>query len=406
MKAKNIRRIFWMLGIFFITAVAAATASETGDVVGKVTVGYQGWFSAPGDGSPVNAWGHDNLEMWPDIREYSNTYPTSFALSNGEPARLFSSYDNQTVQTHFRWMAEGGIDCAALQRFANELRPGSTIKAQRDGMAVKVMNAAQITGRKFYIMYDTSGWGLRGLKEDWTNTVINTLHLTSSPAYAKQNGKPVVCIYGMGYVRWPATPDAALEMINWFKAQGCYVIGSVPGQWRKGTGDSRPDFTNVYSAFDMLSAWGVGRRMDLAYTSWIEGDRDFCVAHNIDYQPCIFPGTSFHNSNGSPKNLIPRLHGDFMWFEFATLRSLDVKTVYIAMFDELNEATSIFKCAEDASMMPTNKWLLPLDADGVHVSADFYLRLVKNGGEMLKGLIPYQATNTTPFINSSNAVPR
>ena len=303
-------------------------------------------------------------------------------------------------------MAESGIDCAALQRFANELRPGSTIKAQRDGMAVKVMNAAQMTGRKFYIMYDTSGWGLRGLKEDWTNTIINTLHLTSSPAYAKQNGKPVVCIYGMGYVRWPATPDAALEMINWFKAQGCYVIGSVPGQWRKGTGDSRPDFTNVYSAFDMLSAWGVGRRMDSAYAPWIEGDRDFCAAHNIDYQPCIFPGTSFHNSNGSPKNLIPRLHGDFMWFEFATLRSLDVKTVYIAMFDELNEATSIFKCAEDASMMPTNKWLLPLDADGVHVSADFYLRLVKNGGEMLKGLIPYQATNTTPFINSSNAVSR
>ena len=65
-----------MLGISFITAAAAA-ASETGDVVGKVTVGYQGWFSAPGDGSPVNAWGHDNLEMWPDIREYSNTYPTT-----------------------------------------------------------------------------------------------------------------------------------------------------------------------------------------------------------------------------------------------------------------------------------------------------------------------------------------
>jgi hypothetical protein len=405
MKAKNIQRLLWMLGIFFISAVAAA-ASETGDVVGKVTVGYQGWFSAPGDGSPVNAWGHDNLEMWPDIREYSNTFPTSLVLSNGEPARLFSSYDDQTVQTHFRWMAESGIDCAALQRFANELRPGSTIKAQRDGMAVKVMNAARMTGRKFYIMYDTSGWGLRGLKEDWTNTVINTLHLTSSPAYAKQNGKPVVCIYGMGYVRWPATPEAALEMINWFKAQGCYVIGSVPGQWRKGTGDSRPDFTNVYSAFDMLSAWGVGRRMDPAYGPWIKGDRDFCVAHNIDYQPCIFPGTSFHNSNGSPKNLIPRLHGDFMWSEFATLRSLDVKTVYIAMFDELNEATSIFKCAEDASMMPTNKWLLPLDADGVHVSADFYLRLVKNGGEMLKGLFPYQPTNTTPFINSSNAVSR
>ncbi len=391
-------------GILCLAAMTTA-ASEAGDVVGKVTVGYQGWFSARGDGSPVNSWGHNNLEMWPDTREYSNTYPTTLTLSNGEPARMFSSYDDQVVRTHFRWMAQSGIDCAALQRFANELRPGSSIKAQRDGMALKVMNAAQATGRKFYLMYDTSGWGLRGLKEDWTNSMLNTLHLTSSPAYAKQNGKPVVCIYGMGYTRWPATADAALDMVNWFKSQGCYIIGSVPGQWRSGNGDSQPSFTNVYAAFDMISAWGVGRRMDNRYAPWIKGDRDFCLAHNIDYQPCIFPGTSFFNSNGSRKNLIPRLHGDFLWFQFATLRSFDVGTVYIAMFDELNEATPIFKVAEDASMMPTNKWMLPLDADGVHVSSDYYLRLVKNGGQMIKGQTPYQATNTTPFLLSGGAAP-
>jgi hypothetical protein len=399
--------LFWpllALGIFLMATTAAFAASEAGDVVGKVTVGYQGWFSARGDGSPVNSWGHNNLEMWPDVREYSNTYPINLSMSNGEPARMFSSYDDQTVQTHFRWMAEAGIDCAALQRFANEVRPGSTIKAQRDGMAVKVMKAAEATGRKFYIMYDTSGWGLRGFKEDWTNTIINTLHLTSSPAYAKQNGKPVVCIYGIGYMHWPGTAEASLDMINWFKSQGCYIIGSIPGAWRSGRGDSQPDFTNVYSAFDMISAWGVGRRMDRAYEPWIKGDRDFCDAHNIDYQPCIFPGTSFHNSNGSPKNLIPRLHGDFMWFEFATLRPLNVKTVYIAMFDEMNEATPVFKVAEDASMMPTNRWFLPLDADGVHVSSDFYLRLVKDGGKMIKGLTPYQAKLPTPYTVSGTAV--
>jgi hypothetical protein len=379
-------------------------ASPPGDVVGKVTVGYQGWFSAPGDGSPANSWGHQNLEMWPDVREYSNTYPTHLTLPDGEPARMFSSYDYPTVLTHFKWMAESGIDCAALQRFNSELRPGSRIKAQRDGVALKVMKAAEATGRKFYIMYDTSGWGVRGLKEDWTNTIINTLHMTSSPAYAKQNGKPVVCIYGMGYVRWPATPEAALDVINWLKAQGCYVIGSIPGAWRSDRGDSQLDFTNVYSAFDMISAWGVGRRMDRYYEPWVKGDRDFCLAHNIDYQPCIFPGTSFFNSNGSRKNLIPRLHGDFMWFQFATLRSLNVKTVYIAMFDELNEATSIFKVAEDASMMPTNKWFLPLDADGVHVSSDFYLRLVKDGGQMLKGLAPYQTNLPTPFVLTTNVL--
>ncbi len=394
------------MGFSYLVAASAGAASVVGDVVGKVTVGYQGWFSAPGDGSPVNAWGHGNLEMWPDVREYTTTYPTSHAnLGDGRPARMFSSYDDQVVQTHFRWMAESGIDCAALQRFANELQPGSRIKAQRDGMAVKVRQAAENAGRKFYIMYDTSGWGLRGLEADWTNTMINQLHLTSSPAYARQDGKPVVGVYGMGYVGWPATPQAALDVINWFKAQGCYVVGSVPGQWRMGTGDSRPDFAPVYSAFDLLSAWGVGRRMDAAYAPWIKGDRDFCLAHKIEYQPCIYPGTSFANTNGSGRNLIPRLHGDFMWFQFATLRSLGVKSVYIAMFDELNEATSIFKCAEDASMLPTDHWLLPLDADGVHVSSDFYLRLVKNGGLMLKGLIPYQATHTTPWVLPDQATP-
>jgi lysophospholipase L1-like esterase len=374
-------------------------APYVGDVIGKVTVGYQGWFSARGDGSPVNNWGHDNLEMWPDVGEYTNTYPFPTAvLPNGQPARMFSSYDDQVVQTHFKWMAESGIDCAALQRFANELHPGSVIKAQRDGMAIKVMKAAEATGRKFYIMYDTSGWGLRGLRADWNDTIVNTLHLTASPAYARQNGKPVVCIYGMGYVHWPASPEAALDLINWFKARGCYVIGSVPGQWRSGNGDSRSDFMDVYSDFDMLSAWAVGRRMNDGYISWVKGDQEFCAAHNIAYQPCLYPGTSFHNSNDSRKNLVPRRHGDFLWSQFATLRTFNIKTVYIAMFDEMNEATSIFKCAEDPSVMPTNKWFLPLDADGVHVSSDFYLRLVKNGASMVKDLTPYQATLATPFV--------
>ena len=33
-------------------------ASLPGDVVGKVTVGYQGWFACVGDGAPINSWWH------------------------------------------------------------------------------------------------------------------------------------------------------------------------------------------------------------------------------------------------------------------------------------------------------------------------------------------------------------
>src|SRR6266850_8499039 len=59
-------------------------ASPPGDVVGKVTVGYQGWFACTGDGSPINAWWHwtpnsqtptpSNIGIycWPDMRQYAS----------------------------------------------------------------------------------------------------------------------------------------------------------------------------------------------------------------------------------------------------------------------------------------------------------------------------------------------
>ncbi|MER5648945.1 hypothetical protein, partial [Streptosporangium sp. NPDC002524] len=42
---------------------AAHAASPPGDVVGKITVGYQGWFACKGDTAPINGWWHwsDNM---------------------------------------------------------------------------------------------------------------------------------------------------------------------------------------------------------------------------------------------------------------------------------------------------------------------------------------------------------
>jgi hypothetical protein len=374
-------------------------ASPPGDVVGKVTVGYQGWFTARGDGSPENNWGHQNIESWPDVSEYTTTYQTSLLnLGNGQPARMFSSWDQSTVNKHFEWMQQYDIDCAALQRFCNEVTPGSLIKQFRDGMAQRVKNAAQTYSRKFYIMYDASGWGnLQAIKDDWTNTITGSLNLLSSPAYAIQNGKPVVSIYGLGYAGHPSNVTQALDLINWFKAQGCYIIGSVPGQWRTGTGDSKSGFIDAYKAFNMISGWPVGRAVDGSYGPWVTGDRDFCNANNMDYQPAAYPGTSFHNSNaGSPMNQFPRNHGNFLWSQFATFRNAGVSSVYIAMFDEVNEATQIFKTAENTAQIPSNMWYLTLDADGVACSSDFYLRLVSDGGKMLKGSAPYTTTHPTP----------
>ncbi len=102
--------------------------SPPGDVVGKMSIGFQGWFTCVGDGSPRgNTWvhwstdvppspGHITFELYPDIGEYTKLYDTQLGnLGNGQPARLFSSWDNQTIDTQFRWAQENNIDVIALQ---------------------------------------------------------------------------------------------------------------------------------------------------------------------------------------------------------------------------------------------------------------------------------------------------
>src|SRR5207302_9078738 len=87
-----------LCGLLVLREVIAV--SPPGDVVGKLSVGYQGWFTCKGDSSPRSSWfhwsggagpspGHQSFELWPDVREYSKTYQTGYAnLGNGHPAKL------------------------------------------------------------------------------------------------------------------------------------------------------------------------------------------------------------------------------------------------------------------------------------------------------------------------------
>jgi hypothetical protein len=381
---------------------ARAAGSGAGDVVGKVTVGYQGWFACKGDGAPIDGWWHwapdmakapapgaNSARSWPDVRDYARTYPTGMPdLGGGGKAALFSSYDQQTVDTHFRWMRENGIDTAALQRFDPTGGEGPT----RDAMAVKVRQAAEANGRKFYIVYDVSGWRqMRGqITQDWTSKM--KAH-TESAAYARQNGKPVVCVWGFGFADdgRPFEPGECKEVVDWFKAQGCYVIGGVPTHWRNGNEDSRAGFADVYHAFDMLSPWMVGRISDVAgadyfYENVNKPDQADCDAHGIDYQPCVLPGDLQAGH---------RAHGDFMWRQFYNTVRLGAQGVYISMFDEYNESNQIAKTAETGADVPAGSGIKALDEDGTRCSADYYLRLTGDGGRMLKKEIALTADRPT-----------
>jgi len=405
-----IRTLPVLLGL--LLAAVAAVPVFADDVVGKVVVGYQGWHDAEGSGSPINGWWHFSrhagplepgniaVEMWPDTREYTKLYKTNFApLGNGKPAELYSDFDYSPVLTHFKWMHQYGIDCAALQRFQDwpELR---------NAVSLNVKKAAEATNQKFYIMYDISGWTTfpKDLPEDWTDTIIGKLHLTDSKAYAKQDGKTVVCIWGFGFGDRPGAPDDALQTVNWFKAHGCYVILGVPRDFR-----TDQKFADVYKAANMLSPWTVGgfKNVDGADSyreHYLVPDLAFCQANNIDYQPVLFPGFAWSNwqKPPAPVNDFPRMHGDFMWEQFANLRRTGISNAYVAMFDEVNEGTAIYKVAEDDSMKPTDQYFLTLDADGVRCSSDFYLRLVKDGAAMIKGWTPLQPALPTPHVLTGN----
>lgn len=413
--AGNLFNVLW----FEFAAGGTTQPPQGGDVVGHVFAGYQGWFNAAGDGSPNGGWIHwskngsaptansnVNFELYPDLREYSKLYQTNLAnLGNGQPAKLLSSYDQETVNKHFEWMQTYGIDGAALQRFgASTSDAPDNWRTNRDSVAVKVKNAAETYGRKFYVMYDITGMNasdwVAAVKHDWTTNVVNAMHLTSSSAYAKQDGKTVVCIWGIGFTDRPGTAAEASDLINWFKSQGIYVIGGVPSYWRTGDNDSKSGFLDVYKSLDMISPWFVGRFSGTdGADSWSanhwQPDYAFTQQNGIAYQPVMWPGFSWKNLNNGPINQIPRLHGDFMWRQAYDMKNIGIGTGYIAMFDEYDEGTAIAKGAENNSMIPTNQYFLTLDADGVAVSSDFYLRLSGDITRMFKGQIPATANHPT-----------
>lgn len=249
---------------------------DSNGMKGKVIAGYQGWFQSPGDGSGTHSWGHwvksasslpspinRKFELYPDMWEYEKTYFTGFKpLGTGERASLYSSYDYQTVDTHFKWMNQYGIDGVAQQRFMVQFEENA---AHMDQVLKNVQTAAEKYGRVFYLEYDFTGNSdgniVEKVKKDFVRITKEDMQLTSSDRYLKVDGKPVVELCGVGIAgSYAHSTQTTLEMIQWFKDQGCYVIGGVPSSWNVPLyGDEKAGFEKVYAAFDMINPWNVGR---------------------------------------------------------------------------------------------------------------------------------------------------
>jgi hypothetical protein len=375
----------------------------------KVLLGYQGWFAAPGDGSPLDSWyhwGHGTpvvgdvtFELYPDVRDYPPTdvFPASFGpLGSGAPARLFGSWSDGVIETHFRWLTDNGLDGVALQRFVVALYDPVHLR-QRNEVAAKVRAASEQHGKLFYVTYDISGaraatW-VEDIKHDFADVLRGQLDLLASPQYARQGGKPVVGVWGFGFPDRPGEAAESLALVEWLQAQGVYVMGGVPYTWRTGN-NTKPGFAATFAALDMVQPWAVGTVttdaiVDSHFADIVAKDKALTDSRGQDYQRVIFPGFAWSNWNGGARNLIPRRGGRLFWRQAYQAARSHVSTM-IAMLDEYDEGTAIGRAAEDASQIPVNQYFLTLDADGEHLSSDFYLRLAGAATRMLQGKSPIQ----------------
>jgi len=288
-------------------------------------------------------------------------------------------------------MQDAGIDTIALQRFGDFRGTGEA----RNVVATNVRLAAEAHARKFYVMYDISGWDTwqDDLKTDWATHIMGELHLLDSPAYAKQNGKPVVAIWGLGYSGHPGTPQTTLAVVQYFQGLGLYVIGGVGNDWRTadGTRWSQAGFLGVYDALDAISPWMVGVVGDAAGSdanraAYNEGDVAYLHARGKHYQPCVLPGDLQEHQ---------RHHGDFMWRQLYNMVQIGSDGIYISMYDEYNEGNQIAKTAATSADAPAGAGFVTLDEDGTACSSDYYLRLTGDGGKMLRKQLPLTSVRPT-----------
>jgi hypothetical protein len=435
MSRRNLYCVLFLLAGLSVQRVYAQVDFTT--LSNKVMTGYQGWHWADGDGSPYDTWNHwvqnknekpgpDNchMDMYPDMTEYTKQYETDFYTPGGTRMKVYSATDYSTVDVHFKWMRDYNIDGAFVQRFISRFRSYTGRAQNTDVVMGHCRNAAEAYGRSFVVMYDVSdSWDddaqlYNTITYDWNNRASSN---TNSPNYQHHDGKPLVVVWGMGKSnRYPESPKVALDIVDFFKADGCTVMGGVDNDWRLlGSGcrinvDQGVSWTDVNNAYDIISPWLVG-----TFSAGISGadsikaklawDVQDCNTRGVDYMPVAFPGFSWSNWKEGAENDFnkrPRLGGEYLWRQAYNAKIAGANMLYLAMFDEVDEATALYKITETANDSPDQLNWVTADIDGQDLPSDWYLQVCGEINRMYKGETAVVGTlpiapNTRPMITST-----
>jgi arylsulfatase A-like enzyme len=407
-----------------IDLTISGTVNESTSIIGKVLAGYQGWFNTPTDGGN-RGWNHyraangkfepgfATIDFWPDMSEADEDekYATSFIKKDGTVATVFSSRNKKTINRHFKWMDDYGIDGVFFQQFATNLRSNTPNLKANDKLVLDniIASAKTNNNRLVSVMFDLSNANATGtmvtdIKTYWQQLVTeHGLNSNTQSHLLTYKNKPVVAIWGVGFNRTDNyTLNDVQELINFFKNDpvygGCAVLLGVPTSWRTLNNDatSNTQLHDVIKSADIVHPWTVGRYSGLSsadnHKNIIALDKVWCDAENLFYMPVVFPGFSWHNLKKdqgqlSALNSIPRLKGDFLWRQFYNAISANVETIYVAMFDEMDEGTCIFKVDDNP---PSSSLTQFTNYEGL--PNDYYLWLTGKAGETLRGELPLSKT--------------
>jgi hypothetical protein len=398
---------------------------DTTTLTGKVMCGYQGWFAAKGDninrgwvhyGGANFSPGHCTIDMWPDMTELDEDekYPTPFKHADGSTAYLYSPGNRKTVELHFKWMQEYGIDGVFLQRFAVATANPASLH-HRNLVTNNVQAGANKYGRTWAMMYDLSGLAAGQMQhivhEDWKR-LVDKSKILEDQSYLHHKGAPVVAVWGIGFSKNRAyTLEESLKLITFLKDDPVYggntVMVGVPTYWREQTRDAVADplLHEIIKKADIVSPWVVGRYGSLKSARYnikhyASEDIAWCKANGLDYMRVIFPGFSWHNlmvARGKKGvfDRTKRLGGQFLWTQAVANKRAGADMLYVAMFDEVDEGTAIFKVSADP---PVGKSPFLTYKD---VPTDHYLWLTGEIGKMIRNEIP--ATDDMPERDSTSA---
>jgi hypothetical protein len=404
--------LWWLIGLTGIAACQRKYSSTSSfmSYKGLVMAGYQGWFNAPGDGAG-RGWNHYNnhgrfepgackIDLWPDVTEYKKTYKTSFVDKNGKPCYVFSSYDGSTTDLHFKWMKEYGVNGVFIQRFVSNVRNPVSLH-HNDVVLEHALSAAGKYHRAIAVMYDLSGMQAGEdsvVIHDWQHLVdeFKVACRGRKQTYLYHRGKPLVVIWGVGFNDHRAYGLKEVERILDFLQHdpvygGCAVMLGVPAYWRDLGRDTEkdPHLEDVLRRADIIHPWFVGRYNDDGYPSFRErlgADMAWCKRNGVDYVPTVWPGFSWHNMyDKSPMNQIPRDSGRFYWKQIVGAIGAGAEMLYVAMFDEVDEGTAIFKVSKNPPEGASS--FVRFEED---VPSDYYLMLTGYAGKMLRHEIPLQ----------------